>query len=130
MTDNYEFEEEEFTTQFNGQTMLRILAQTRSHWPMVAGFLFFLTAVAVIESATTYLGKQIIDVGIIPGDTSALVRIIVIYALLYVVQSICVFGFIYLAGILGERVQYDLRKTMFDHLQELSFSYLYEPAGL
>ena len=32
-------------------------------------------------------------------------------------------AFIYLAGVLGERVQYDLRKKMFNHLQELSFSY-------
>ncbi|UCC62074.1 MAG: ABC transporter ATP-binding protein, partial [Anaerolineae bacterium] len=34
-----------------------------------------------------------------------------------------VFGFIFLAGILGERIRYDLRKKMFDHLQDLSFSY-------
>ncbi len=33
------------------------------------------------------------------------------------------FGFIYLAGILGERVQYDLRKALFNHLQDLSLSY-------
>jgi hypothetical protein len=26
-----------------------------------------------------------------------------------------VFGFIYLAGILGERLQYDLRRKMFNH---------------
>ena len=38
-------------------------------------------------------------------------------------QSVGVLGFIYLAGVLGERVQYDLRKRMFNHLQELSFSY-------
>ena len=34
-----------------------------------------------------------------------------------------VFGFIYLAGVLGERVQYDLRQKMFNHLQDLSLSY-------
>ena len=33
------------------------------------------------------------------------------------------FIFIYLAGVLGERIQYDLRKTMFNHLQDLSLSY-------
>ena len=32
-------------------------------------------------------------------------------------------SFIYLAGILGERVQYDLRKKLFNHLQDLSLSY-------
>jgi ATP-binding cassette subfamily B protein len=34
-----------------------------------------------------------------------------------------VFGFIYLAGILGERIQYDLRRDLFNHLQDLSFAY-------
>src|SRR6185369_17225853 len=29
----------------------------------------------------------------------------------------------YLAGVLGQRVQYDLRQKMFEHLQRLSFSY-------
>jgi len=123
MTDTYEFEEEDFTTQFNGQTVLRILAQTKPHWRMVAGFLFFITAVSLIDSTTTYLSKQIIDEGIIPGDVQALTRITFFYILLYLAQTICVFGFIYLAGTLGEVVQYDLRKQMFDKLQQLSFSY-------
>jgi ATP-binding cassette, subfamily B, bacterial len=34
-----------------------------------------------------------------------------------------VFVFIYLVGILGERVRYDLRQHMFNHLQNLSLSY-------
>jgi ATP-binding cassette subfamily B protein len=42
---------------------------------------------------------------------------------LILVQAVMVFGFIYLAGILGERVQYDLRRKLFNHLQDLSFSY-------
>ncbi|MFN2221854.1 MAG: ABC transporter ATP-binding protein [Candidatus Promineifilaceae bacterium] len=124
MTDEtYEFEEEEFSTQFNGQTVLRVLAQTRPHWPMVAGFLFCINLVAFIESTTTYLSAQIIDQGIIPGDIPALTRVITNYILLIVVQAVFVFGFIWLAGMLGEYVQYDLRQRLFDRLQELSFSY-------
>ena len=123
MTELYEFEEEEFTTEFNGQTVLRVLAQTRAHWPMVAGFLVSITAVSLIESTTTFLDKQIIDLGIIPGDVGALLRIVALYVLLFFVQSAFVFGFIVLAGMLGETVQYDLRKRMFDKLQTLSFSY-------
>jgi ATP-binding cassette subfamily B protein len=38
-------------------------------------------------------------------------------------QAGFVFAFIYLAGVLGERVQYDLRKLLFNHLQDLSLSY-------
>ena len=75
------------------------------------------------DSYFTYLRKQIIDQGITPGDTAALARIGVIYAVLIVVQAAGVFAFIYLAGMLGERVQYDLRQKMFNHLQDLSLSY-------
>jgi ATP-binding cassette, subfamily B, bacterial len=39
MADHYEFEEEEFSGQFNGGTMLRILQQVKPHWKWVVGFL-------------------------------------------------------------------------------------------
>ncbi len=123
MTELYEFEEEEFTTQFNGRTFMRILAQTKPHWVLLVGFLLFISAVAIIDSTTTYLSKQIIDEGIIPGDQEALVRYIIIYGVLILFQSVFVYGFIYTAGSLGEVVQYDLRKKMVDQLQKLSFSY-------
>jgi ATP-binding cassette subfamily B protein len=45
------------------------------------------------------------------------------------VQAATVFTFIYLAGVLGERIQYDLRKMLFDHLQDLSLSYYSNNAG-
>ena len=123
MTDNYEFEEEEFTTQFNGSTLLRILAQAKPHWPMVVGFLIAIALVSGLDSYFTFLSARIIDEGIIAGDTEALMDIAKQYGVLIVVQAIAVFGFIYYAGILGERVQYDVRKKQFDHLQNLSFSY-------
>ena len=46
-----------------------------------------------------------------------------LYGSLIAVQSITVFGFIYICGLLGEQVRYDLRKGMFAHLQNLSLSY-------
>ena len=123
MTDQYEFEEEEFTTQFTGSTLARILGLTRPHWRWVVGFLLAVGIVSFLDSLFTYLSKQIIDTGIVPGDKEAVMRIVGIYGVLLLVQAVFVFCFIYLAGVLGERVQYDLRKKMFNHLQELSFSY-------
>lgn len=118
-----EFHEEEFETQFNGRTLLRILSQTRPHWKWVVGFVFFIGVVSVLDSYFTYLVKQIIDEGILSKDPAALLQIIFVYAGLLLVQSVGVFSFIFLAGILGERVQYDLRKKMFSHLQQLALSY-------
>ena len=123
MSDEFEFEEEEFTTQFNGRTMLRILAQTRPHWRWVAGFLLAIAVVSGLDSYLTFLGKRIVDEGIVPGNRAALTQILTLYGGLILIQAVGVFGFIFLTGVLGERVRYDLRKKMFDHLQELSFSY-------
>ncbi len=118
-----EFREEEFSTEFNGQTVLRILGLTKPHWPWLIGFVVTIGIVSALDAYFTFLGKQIIDEGILAGDRVALFQIIRTYALLTIVQVINVFGFIYLAGVLGERVQYDLRKNTFNHLQNLSLSY-------
>jgi ATP-binding cassette subfamily B protein len=118
-----EFEEEEFTTEFNGQTLLRILMQARPHWPWLVGFLMSITFVAGMDSYFTFLSKRIIDEGILARDIEALFRIGMTYGALIFTQAAGVFAFIYLTGILGEQVQYDLRQKMFNHLQNLSFSY-------
>ncbi len=120
---HFEFEEEEFTTEFNGRTVLRILAQTKPHWPWLVGFLLSIAFVSLLDSYLTFLSKRIVDEGILAGNRAALTQIITTYGLLIVVSSVGVFGFIFLAGVLGERIRYDLRKKMFAHLQELSFSY-------
>ncbi len=117
------FEEEEFTTGFSGQTVRRILAQARPHWPWVVGFLACIGLVSAQDSVFTYLSKLIIDEGIMAGDRERLVEVLTIYGVLSITQVSAVFGFIYMAGILGERIHYDLRKKMFDNLQALSFSY-------
>ncbi|MEA3349327.1 MAG: ABC transporter ATP-binding protein [Chloroflexota bacterium] len=117
------FEEEEFTTEFNGQTILRIFKQVWPHWPWLIGFVSMIALVSILDSYFTFLSKRIIDEGIIARDTNALVNIVTRYGSLILVQAVGVFGFIYLTGVLGERVRYDLRKKMFNHLQELSLSY-------
>lgn len=122
MTD-YQFEEEDYSTSVSGRTLRRMMGLTLSHWRWLAGFLVLIAIVSIQESVYSFLKKEIIDQGITPADVPALLRVIGIYAGMALTQAAAVFGFIYLAGILGERLQYDLRRKMFDHLQELSFSY-------
>jgi len=117
------FEEQDFTTEFNGRIVLRMLAQLKPYWYWVLGFVIMIAGTSALDSYFTYLSKRILDEAIIPGDGQMLRHLITIYGGLAVVQAATVFGFIYLAGVLGERVQYDLRKRLFDHLQTLSFSY-------
>src|SRR5262245_4450658 len=118
---DFHFEEEEFTTQFNGNTIKRIALQARPYWGWVVGFLLLIGLVSLQDAVFTYLSKLIIDEGIVPGNTARLVQLVIIYASMIIVQAGAVFGFINLAGLLGERIQYDLRRKMFNHLQALSF---------
>jgi ATP-binding cassette subfamily B protein len=64
-----------------------------------------------------------VDDAIATGNFDYLLVIVQRYAALIVVQAAAVFVFIYLAGILGERIRYDLRKQLFGHLQQLSLTY-------
>ncbi len=124
MTDKkQQFEEEEFQSQFNGQVFMRIMAQAKDHWLLAVGFLTSIILVSIADGYFTFISKQMIDEGIIAGDRARLFNLALQYGLLVIFSSMVTFVFIYLAGRLGEQVQYDLRKKLFDHLQELSFSY-------
>lgn len=123
MPDTSYFDEEEFDSKFDGQTLRRIFGLVRPHWKWVTGFLIAVGTVSVLESYFTLLTKRIIDEAIIPQNAEALRGLAAIYIGIAALFALAVFSFIYLAGILGHRVQYDLRKKLFNHLQGLSFSY-------
>lgn len=113
-----------------GHIFRRLLGLLKPHWKWVVGFLLCNAAVSGIDSYTTFLSKRIIDEGIIAGSREAIVRTILLYGSLILVQAASVFGFIYLVGVLAERVRYDLRKRMFNHLQQLSLAYFSQtPVG-
>ena len=122
MSDEY-FEEEDFQTKFTGKTFRRIIAQTKPYWKWVLGFIIAIAIVSALDSYFTYLSKRIIDEGIVGKNLPALRKILITYGSLLIVQSGFVFSFIYLAGVLGERIRYDLRRDLFGHLQKLSLSY-------
>jgi ATP-binding cassette subfamily B protein len=118
-----EYLEEEFTGQINSRTVFRILGLARNHRRWLVGFLFTISLTSTVDSYFTFLGKRIIDEGILAGNPEALLRIVLLYGGALLLQAGNVLGFIYLAGVLGQRIQYDLRKKTFNHLQELSLSY-------
>lgn len=117
------FEEEEFQSKFNGQTFRRIVGLITPHWKWVLGFVITIMGVSSLDSLFTYLSKRIIDEGIVARNAPVLINILTEYGLLTIVQAIGVFIFIYLVGVLGERVRYDMRRSLFNHLQQLSLSY-------
>ncbi|MBI5951326.1 MAG: ABC transporter ATP-binding protein [Chloroflexi bacterium] len=118
-----ELEEEEFTSQLTMPVLKRIGTLLKPHWIWVLGFLLTIALVSGLDAYFTFLSKQFIDQGITLGNKDRLMQLATIYGGLIIIQAGAVFTFIYLAGVLGERIQYDLRKMLFNHLQELSLSY-------
>lgn len=118
-----ELEEEEFTSNLTAPVFRRILGLLRPHLKWVIGFLIAIAVTSALDGYFTYLTKQIVDQGITLEDPARVYQIATMYGAFILVQAVTVFTFIYLAGVLGERIQYDLRKMLFNHLQDLSLSY-------
>ncbi len=118
-----QFREEEFSGKLSGRVTKRILALLKPHWLWVVGFLLTIIIVSILDAFFTYLSTQIIDKGILAGDTDTLYRVLIQYGYLILIQAAATFGFVFLVGVLGERIRYDLRQKLFNHLQKLSLSY-------
>jgi len=118
-----ELEEEEFTSPLTARVFWRILGLIKPHRGWAIGFTIAIALTSITDAYFTYINKQFVDQGISLGDTGALMRLASVYGSLILFQAVSVFTFVYLAGVLGERIQYDLRRKMFNHLQELSLSY-------
>lgn len=106
-----------------GKILLRLLKFMKPHWGYMAAFLIAVILTSIIDAYITYLTKSIIDEGILSGQASILLKILYKYGALVIIEAGTVFTFIYMVSIAGEKVRYDLRQKMFNHLQRLSLSY-------
>ena len=124
MTDEtIELEEEEYTSQLTLPILKRIGELLSPYWHWVIGFFVTIALTSWLDAYFTYINKQFVDQGITLKDPARLMELAMLYGGLIVIQAGFVFAFIYLAGVLGERIQYDLRKMLFNHLQKLSLSF-------
>ena len=87
-----------------------------------------LTFVAMLAAtaaalAPPYLAGQAIDVGIVPGDSAALTRIVVAFLAIAVVYAGATYAQTYLVGWVGTRALQDLRERVFSHLQAMSIGF-------
>jgi ATP-binding cassette subfamily B protein len=121
--DIIELEEEEHTSQLTGDTFKRIMGLATKHWRWLVGFLIAIIFTASLDALFTYINRGMIDDGIAKKSIATLMKYASYYGGLQLLQAGSVLIFIYLAGILGERIQYDIRKKIFNHLQDLSLSY-------
>ena len=105
------------------QALLRSLAFMRNYrWPTLAS-LFCLLASSAGNLAVPRLTQQIVDSGILQDRMQAILIGAVVIVAVTALRSL----FTYLQGVLSARVSqgvaYDLRNSLYDHIQSLSFSY-------
>jgi ATP-binding cassette subfamily B protein len=118
------FEETDYSHE--GSTVnvfLRICKLMKPYWGLMGIFLIAVILTSVMDAYITFLSKRIIDEGILSGKISILLDILYQYGALIIFEACTVFSFIYVVSIVGEKVRYDLRQKMFNHLQSLSLSY-------
>ncbi|HKZ44929.1 MAG TPA: ABC transporter ATP-binding protein [Anaerolineales bacterium] len=118
-----ELEEEEYTSQWTAPVFRRILGLLKPHSRWLWGFLIGAGGTAGLDAIFTYINRSMIDQGIANHSIPILLKYATMYSGLQLLQAVMVFTFVYMAGVLGERIQYDLRKSIFNHLQKLSLSY-------
>ena len=87
-------------------------------------FALLLMTVATFTSiAGPYFVKVAIDSGITPGDLAALRRAVLFYFFISVIQVVTNYFRVRIMSRVGQHVLYDVRTSMFDHLQRLSLSF-------
>jgi ATP-binding cassette subfamily B protein len=99
-------------------TFRRVIPYTRPYRVPLAGAVLVTVLDAVITALSPLILKAIIDDGIRPHRLSVVVTLSLIIAGLALLDAFLVFGQAWLSGKVGEGLLYDLRTTVFEHVQQ------------
>lgn len=107
---------------FNWQQLWRLLVYLKPYAKtyLPGAILMMLISTAVRLAVPILIGKAAIDIAIANKDTTLLIYLVAIIAVLYAVNYICNIFRIKWVNYLGQNVIYDLRKHLFTHVQNLS----------
>ncbi|MBP7213972.1 MAG: ABC transporter ATP-binding protein, partial [Anaerolineaceae bacterium] len=101
----------------------RLLKLIKPYWWILLLAVVAIGFVSWIDAYFRILDQRIIDEGILAKDGSQIIALFKNYAIVTLAQMSAFFVMILSVGMLGERLRYDLRKKLFNHLQQLSLSY-------
>ena len=116
---DYSEEEEELGKVYDRVLMKRLIAYLKPYWREVVFILFFMVFNALCEVSMPLLMRHGIDEYIKPRDLQGLKIIIIYYILLLVARFIFIYFQEYRMQMVGQKVMYDMRMSLFAHLQRL-----------
>ena len=100
---------------------LRILL--RPYYPRIVLAVLMLFTVTAIDMLLPEIIRQVIDIGLVQGQTSFMIVAAGILIGLGLLKAGIGFGNRYNSEWLAHRIAYDLRNRLYDHIQRLSFSF-------
>ncbi|HET7690540.1 MAG TPA: ABC transporter ATP-binding protein [Nocardioidaceae bacterium] len=104
-------------------TTKRVLAFARPHKKLIAGFLSLTVVDAALVVVPPLLIKSIVDDGILKSDEGHVLTLAAVMAGVAILNAVlAVFGG-YLSSRIGEGLIYDLRTTVFGHVQRMSLAF-------
>lgn len=103
----------------------RLLAHARPYVHRILGALACMVLSSACAVVAPWLLRNIVDDVLISKDMAMLNLVAVGLVLLYLAKSLFFYGQQYLMNWVGQRVVVDLRLRLYDHMQRMSFRYLY-----
>jgi ABC-type multidrug transport system fused ATPase/permease subunit len=111
------------TWQANWRIYLRIIRLLRPHWLSSVGAVVCLALATTFAMIVPWLLAWVVDVGVQSGHFSDLLLAAAAVLVTSTLRGLFAYGQGYLSQALSALVAYDLRNTLYSHLQELSFSF-------
>ena len=105
------------------ETVQRVIGFARPHRPSISIFLVLTIADAALVVVTPLLVKKIVDDGILKEDTRLVVLLAFAMAGVAVVDALFALGMGWLSSRIGEGLIYDLRTSVFAHVQRMSLAF-------
>ena len=117
------YNEQECTAKLSFSVWKKIFTIIISHRKYMILLILVMVSSAIIDAVIPMMNRYTIDNFIIPRSTENLIMFIAIYIGIIIFQALNVWLLIIIAGKLETGICYDIRKTGFQKLQQLSFSY-------
>ncbi len=123
-------DEQDYNKKIDIEVWKKIFGFSKNAKPWIVLVIFLVGVLAFCDAMVPLFSAYAIDNFIVAKDMSNIKIFIMLFLTMTVVQSIIVFAFIAIAGIIEGHIWHDMRKSCFENLQQLSFDYYDEtPVG-
>lgn len=108
---------------YDSRLMKRLLKYVRPYRGYIILAIFLNIVTAALEPIRPYLTKIAVDDYISVGDSTGLLKIILLIILSLILQAIIEYAMTFATQYMGQRTLFDLRMEIFRHLQKLSLKF-------